>query len=112
VPYVLVDGTTIVANSWTDLTDGSIRHAIDRDENNAPLQPMTGCVDASCFYAWTATTAAGMYEANFDCLGWTNTGNNPAITGNSAVITTEWTRNNTIFSNGCSLRARLYCFEQ
>lgn len=111
-PYVLVDGTTIVANSWTDLISGSIKHAIDQDENAGPLQTATGCIDASCFSTWTATDATGAYTPSFDCIGWTDTGANPGITGNTAATTTEWTRRNTIFSNGCSLRARLYCFEQ
>jgi tetrahydromethanopterin S-methyltransferase subunit B len=32
VPYVLPDGTTVVANDWADLTSGSLQHAINMTE--------------------------------------------------------------------------------
>lgn len=32
-PYILLDGTPIAAN-WADLTDGTLAHAIDRNEKN------------------------------------------------------------------------------
>ena len=32
-PYTLVDGTTIVANNWADLTDGFLAASISLDEN-------------------------------------------------------------------------------
>ena len=41
-PYVLVDGT-IVANNWSDLTSGTLRHAIDETETGRP-PPTTTCV--------------------------------------------------------------------
>lgn len=71
---VLVDGTTVIANNWDDLVSGSIRDAIDHDENGAPLQVSTGC-------AWTATDPAGAYTPSFDCMGWTSTGDDAGITG-------------------------------
>jgi len=50
VPYQLLDGT-ILAADWTELTSGSIRHPIDRDENdNAAAASST---------AWTGTLADG-----------------------------------------------------
>jgi hypothetical protein len=44
LPYILRDGT-LIANDWTDLTDGSIAHAIDLDENGAaaPGAPTGAC---------------------------------------------------------------------
>ena len=32
VPYVLPDGTTVVANDWADLTGGTLQHLINMDE--------------------------------------------------------------------------------
>jgi hypothetical protein len=48
--YVLADGTTIVADNWTDLTDGTLTIGIDQDEMGA---------DASGQDVWTGTAADG-----------------------------------------------------
>ncbi|MCP4247869.1 MAG: hypothetical protein GY778_12545, partial [bacterium] len=57
VPYKLVDGTK-VADDWADLTDGSLDHAIDKDEfGNA----VTGSV-------WTNTETNGQaHDHRRDC---------------------------------------------
>jgi hypothetical protein len=112
VPYTLVDRQTLVASDWTGLVSGSILHPIDTDENGKALESQSGCIDADCFYAFTATTASGAHERGFDCEGWTVAGDAPAITGNSTETGAAWSRNSVAFSSGCRLRARLYCFEQ
>src|SRR5438067_1391069 len=35
IPYVLSDRTTVVADNWSDLVDGSLKHAIDKTETGA-----------------------------------------------------------------------------
>jgi len=49
-PYHLVDGTK-VADDWSDLTDGSLDHAIDRTELNAAV--------GGEHRVWTNTTTSG-----------------------------------------------------
>ena len=36
IPYALLDGT-IIANNYADLTDGTLQHWIDMDENGTPV---------------------------------------------------------------------------
>jgi len=123
VPYRLVGGTQ-VADDWTDLTDGTLDHAIDRDEHGVAVAGETR--------VWTNTTT--------DARAWDNgrhcsPGPSPDIPGLStwscgapswtpgdcrfesgkyglATSTTgSWT--GTTNSNiGCDNRFRLYCFEQ
>ena len=67
VPYVLVGGERI-ADNWADLTDGSIEHAIDRDEHGRQLDPEPFVCEGG--EVWTNTTAAGSPSGLNDCLGW------------------------------------------
>lgn len=58
-PYVLVNGTK-VADTWADLTDGTLDHAIDLDE--------TGAVVAVS-EVWTGTHTDGT-KTGADCTSW------------------------------------------
>jgi hypothetical protein len=112
-PYVLVDGT-VVANNWSDLTSGHLRHPIDLTETGGP-PPMANSVCGSDA-VWTDTDTNGMvFGTGFSCDDWLNPVGSAATLG-SRASTTEW-------SDGCILgsapsapicdgTAPLYCFEQ
>jgi hypothetical protein len=98
VPYALVDDT-VIANDWSDLTDGSLAHAIDLDENG---HAVSGDV-------WTSTTTAGApTTTNTNCTDYTST-SGFGVCGNTGLKTGGWTNSST---PGCALSLRLYCFEQ
>ena len=98
VPYRLVDGT-LVANDWTDLTDGTLAHAIDVDESGTHV-----AADV-----WTGTGAAGGPLA-LNCTDFTDsTAGSIGTCGNTASTSSGWTQSST---PGCGLALRLYCFEQ
>jgi hypothetical protein len=107
VPYELVNGTK-VADDWSDLTDGSLDHAIDRDEFG---NGVTGNV-------WTNTETNGMaHDITRDCgpgsstaAVWTNS--QSIESGRYGTVTasnSQWTMTN---NTGCNNSFRLYCFEQ
>ena len=98
-PYQLVDGTQ-VADNWADLTDGSIDHAIDLDQDGLAVgAPPT----------WTGTRIDGTVDADH-CFDWTSS--NFGDSGMGGVTTdadNNWTSN---LPFPCSVMAHLYCFEQ
>lgn len=102
VPYRLVHGAT-VANSYTDLTDGSLAHAIDADVLGATI---TGVDEV-----WTGTSADGTSEGS-SCASWTNaTSSTPyAAVGVTNATDASFTE---IYYQFCDRTGlRLYCFEQ
>ena len=107
VPYVLVDGTR-VADDWSDLTDGSLDHAINMDEFG---NTVSGNV-------WTNTETDGSaHDHRRDC--------GPAADlndvwdsgsqfesgryGTSTATDSQWTMTN---NTACNNQFRLYCLEQ
>jgi hypothetical protein len=102
VPYRLVNGTTI-ANGYTDLTDGSLAHAIDADVHGATI--------AGVDEVWTGTSADGTSEGS-SCASWTNaTSSTPhAVVGVTNATDASFTE---IYYQFCDRTGlRLYCFEQ
>jgi len=102
VPYRLLDGTK-VANNWTDLTDGSLAHAIDLSEQGNTL---TGGE------VWTSTNSNGTAATPNGCKGFTsNAGGAPyAEVGLLSSKTGTWTH---VYQQFCNrTNVRLYCFEQ
>jgi hypothetical protein len=98
VPYGLVDGT-LIANDWTDLTNGSLAHAINRDESGL-------LVTAD---VWTGTGTAGAPTA-LNCNNFLNaTGSVFGVCGTSTVVNSSWTQAST---PACNTPLHLYCFEQ
>lgn len=103
-PYYLLD-ETVVADNWTDLTDGTIAHAIDLDEHMV--------VASAPRDVWTATFPDGTTAQNGDCNGWTDATEGFTVTGTSFDGFTEgtWT-----FGGGkafcTALDTHLYCFEK
>jgi len=112
VPYVLTDGAT-VANSYNALvTDGTLLHAIDRDESGFPVTDGTlmGTIN------WTNVTPAGIANGTTQfeaCNGWTdNSGNNGSTIGINTAMTTLWTDWIGGGFADCTNQLHLYCFEQ
>ena len=101
VPYVEVNGGT-VANNWTDLTDGSIGHAITNEAN--------GSSSFSCG-VWTNTNTDGTARNNTDnCNGWTSNGSSLSARHGAYNSTgSAWTASN---NNTCDNAYCLLCFEQ
>ncbi len=106
VPYALLDGTKI-ADSWTDLTDGTLDAPIDMNE-------LGSRVSASA--VWTGTESDGGQPSTGanDCLDW-STGS--STTSGRAGFTDEtgsywtWTMGLAGLPR-CNTSHRLYCFEQ
>ncbi len=107
VPYTLPGGE-VVALSWADLTDGTLRHAIDQTETGAAV---TG-TSAGAFRAWTNTTGnggRGGADPNGNCANWTSAQAAPTGNFGKTTSTTLWTAGE---FQQCPANARLYCFQQ
>ncbi len=98
--FYLVDGTTLVANSIADLTDGTLAHAIDHDESDVLI--------GSNPDVWTGTKADGT-KAILNCTNWSVNTAVSGATGREAFATSIWTEDSTI---NCAGFLRLYCIEQ
>jgi hypothetical protein len=101
VPYRLLDGTTI-ANNWTDLTNGSLLHAIDIDETSLQLM--------ATVEVWTGTVRNGRAEGDH-CNTWSSgLSTDQGAVGLSSSIDFRWTSAYVLTCDTPMLR--LYCFEQ
>lgn len=130
VPYALPDGT-IVANDWDDLTDGVLSTPIDVDENGQVI----GSPPLGIFNVWTSTDHRGEHHlvssnqgpVGLDCDNWFATDSSTTFgdqgiplglggfTNSSGKSWTLWQGDLfDLLSNksSCSLKRRLYCFEQ
>jgi hypothetical protein len=99
--YRLVDGT-VVANSWDDLTDGTLQHGIT----------MTANGETPDFFAevWTGTATDGLPSGSDWCQNWTSGSNvRSALKGSHGATDGRWT---SASISTCQLPARLLCFEQ
>lgn len=138
-PYILVNGT-VVADDWSDLTDGDIDHVINVDQygNEVPVPTYAGSAQV-----WSNTEENGALNLNLEaahCDNWTSTTETGAIGVYSSTETpsesTEdyvgsqlvrlgWTRLQALVSEDnpelgygevilpCSgFPKRLYCFQQ
>lgn len=101
--YVLVD-KTIVANSWTDLVDGTLVAGIDVNELGAKAPANSR--------AWTGTSETGAAiaaaAANV-CQDWTGASPVGAVVGSVGDVGATWSSDGTV---RCVNQHRLYCFEQ
>ena len=112
-PYVLPDGTKIAEN-YTDLTDGSILHAINVDATGAPV------LGAQRFWTDTMTDgkAVQQFVANVkrnSCNAWNGTTVYLAIatTGITYRKTGEWSNYRPEFCKSIGqYKSRLACFQQ
>ncbi len=110
-PFILpdIDGT-VVADNWTDLTDGRIQHGIDVRANSTYQGGLN---------AWTATDFDGTnYRPDQTCNDWTEsqTGSfaRSGLTGCRTPTCTDRTDENwTSFASiECTGEFNLYCFQQ
>jgi cysteine-rich repeat protein len=98
--YKLVDGTVIAGAGWTDLTDGTLAHAIDRDEKGG---------DATGELLWSNTSPAGAKVGTDSCKGWSSQLLvDSGRVGSSDAADATWTDAATSL---CSVVLRLYCVE-
>jgi hypothetical protein len=112
-PYVRIDGA-MIATSWDDLTDGTLLHPIEVDEQGGRPSPLSILIPA---HAWTNTHPSG--EAVFtvvppglmsNCADWTT--NDNSVVGRAGFITSTdflWSNAN---GRRCDRAIPLYCFEQ
>ena len=104
-PYVRIDNK-LVANDWTDLTDGSIANPLNIDENGNAIPTSTTVV-------WTHVRTNGTTDggATDDCINWTG-GQSFSFGGVGRHGSTggTWTDVNALAN--CSVALSLYCFEQ
>ena len=96
-PYLRTDAT-VIANDWTDLTDGFLNAAIEFDENGVTRSASV----------WTNTQANGNSAGGNHCSDWTGTGLGGVGTA-SATVSGDWTDNGI---HPCNVSDRLYCFGQ
>ncbi len=98
--YALVNGT-VIANGWSDLVDGTLDNAINRDENSTLV---------SAASVWTGSNENGS-SAGHDCNGWSDsTGAYWGWRGRTDKTNFQWSRDNTQTCDSTTLR--LFCFEQ
>jgi hypothetical protein len=122
-PYQRVDGV-VVADSWSDLTDGALKAPIRKDEkgNEGPtagnsllaLQSLnTGVWTFTKVDGERFTTAADPFFKP-PCNDWTSTmGSWTAQGGDFTVTDGFWTQHgNVAVPDWCAEKAALYCFEQ
>lgn len=104
-PYELTMGT-IIANDWTDLTDGTLNNPIDRDEN--------GVLVSAADNVWTCVGTGALANcglAGSRCSDWTSSGGGQSgLLGNTNATNFQWTADTT--SEACTASNHLYCFEQ
>jgi len=96
-----VDNATKVADSLTDLIDGSIDHEINMTAD--------GDIISTYLWAWTGTLADGTNHA--DCSDWTtnSAGIGEGYCGRCDYTDENWTTY--YYRDSCSGLRRLYCFE-
>ncbi len=99
--YIRMDGIKI-ANSWTDLTDGSLLSSLNVNQSG-------GLTNG---YAWTNVSSNGSaYQTSgtYYCNGWaTNSSFSSALTGYSQNTNGAWTQ---AVGSSCNNNRSLYCFE-
>jgi hypothetical protein len=108
VPYVMTDGT-VIATSWSTLTNGTIAHPIDVTE--------TGTTLTSHIMVWTGTSELDGATLIVDgsCSSWTSSAgdtsnlNDYGDGGDSGDADATWTDNG---GGLCSEPEALYCLEQ
>ena len=98
--YLLLDGKTVVADTWSDLVDGSLKAGINVDEMGTKIGSER---------AWTGTTATG--EATSPrCVDWTNdTKDFGGLQGLLGAVDSTWTEKVAL---ACYLKARILCVEK
>jgi cysteine-rich repeat protein len=100
--YILTTGV-VVADDWNDLTDGTLQHPINIDENG---NERSGQV-------WSNTTPAGLlHPESEDCMAWKTT-EFPVVgrVGNPFHTDFRWTDDDEYNPVLCGGNQPFYCFE-
>ena len=91
----------VIATGWADLTDGTLAHPIDRDENGDY---------ADLDLAWTNTKANGTRASKDHCYNWTLAAvNESTILGATEAKDSSWSA--ILDDQSCAAMFRFYCFE-
>jgi len=100
IPYVLLD-SKVIADNWTDLTDGFLINPINVLVSGYPAQGSSSVL--------TGTSLEG-YSDEDNCLDWSNSSDiEKGTIGYYSSISSCWT---SCASARCDLSRRLYCFEE
>jgi hypothetical protein len=106
-PYMTIDGF-VVANNWSDLTDGTLQNPIH-------IVPFTGGYEDYTGGVFTGTDISGL-ATGADCNGWTSSNSSlHGTAGSSSEVNYYWTGADSPgggMINPCSNSLRFYCFEQ
>jgi hypothetical protein len=108
IPYRLTDGTP-VANSYVDLTDGTLANPINKTETGGAAPLVMFCYP-DFVRPWSSTLANGTFSAaSGNCTDWTvQSGSAHWGAGNSTA--SEWSQG--CSGGSCAYDAPLYCFQQ
>ena len=99
--YRLLDGTTIIASSKSDLTDGMIEAPINVTE--------AGDTITAAPEVWTGTATTGVNAGAGTCSGWTSgTDSEVGLVGRMLLDSAGWTTVGA--ASNCDNFHRLYCF--
>ncbi|HYC55043.1 MAG TPA: DUF1554 domain-containing protein [Candidatus Binatia bacterium] len=104
LPYVLVDGTTVVAHDLFDLIDGTLDNGISKTE-------LGTTVTNAFVYTGTLSNGRKYYDELETCDDWTysaHTSPPVAWRGTSGASDATWTDDT---ATACDTPNRLYCFE-
>ncbi len=102
VPYILPNGTQL-AQSWRDLTDGTLLAPIAVNESGNSL---------SYVRTWTNTTASGTQDnSSYSCANWSSAlRSDRGLIGYGEFTSSYWTKRS--IGNPCDMQHRLYCVQQ
>ncbi len=99
--YVLRDGT-VVANSWDDLTDGSLQNPINMTEDFG---------EPSVSIVWSNTAADGTLASEQTCNSWSSLEVEvKSRAGGTTQTDARWTNEELVLA--CASEFHIYCFEQ
>jgi len=101
--YELTDGTTLIAESWADLTNFSIANPINKDENGNSVTA----------YVWSNTNSDGTITNVNDevtCTNFTSADQSQQSFAGDTQQSGNWWSVRSL--QDCNLPMRLYCFQQ
>lgn len=108
--YSLVDGT-LIASSWTDLTDGTLQNPIRLTERGTAPPVSSNLCGATSVWTHTDPSGAGYSGgSSLSCSGFTSTTGQSQF-GRYDVSSLLWTTACTS-ARSCASSSPLYCFEQ
>jgi hypothetical protein len=107
-PYLLPTGQ-LIANDWTDLTDGVLAHPIDSDEFGE-LPPASGiCLGQE---VWSNSNPNGTPQTQLDCQGWTSqVVSSTSNAGQWSETMFPWSASGCVGVT-CAASLPLYCVQQ